>query len=154
MHCPSCHADDTKVVDSRVCEDGAAIRRRRQCLECRYRFTTFERMEEAPLVVVKSSGRREPFDRSKIRRGVQAASKGRGLTPEQIEALAEAVEESLRLHGPELASNLIGLTVLEHLRHLDEVTYLRFASVYKDFGGAEDFQRELILLEKQQTPAE
>lgn len=136
-----------------MCEDGAAIRRRRQCLECRHRFTTFERIEEAPLVVVKSSGRRESFDRTKIVRGVQAASKGRGLTLEQIEGLAEAVEESLRLHGPELGSNAIGLSVLEHLRRLDDVTYLRFASVYKDFGAASDFQRELTLLEKQDPPA-
>ncbi len=104
-------------------------------------------------MVVKSSGRREPFDRSKIVRGVVAASKGRNLSPEQIDAMAESVEESLRLHGPELASNLIGLSVLEHLRGIDEVTYLRFASVYKDFGAASDFQRELTLLEKQEPPA-
>lgn len=152
VHCPACHTDDTKVVDSRVAEDGAAIRRRRQCPLCRYRFTTFERMEELPLTVLKTNGRREVFDRSKIVRGVLAAGKGRRVTAEQVEALAEAVEESVRLKGPDVASTEVGLCVLEHLRRLDEVIYLRFASVYKNFDDVSDFRRELTLLEK--APAE
>ena len=109
-------------------------------------------MEEVPLTVVKSNGRREPFDRSKIVRGVLAAGKGRPITLEQVEALAEAVEESVRLKGPDVASNDVGLCVLEHLRRLDEVIYLRFASVYKNFDDVSDFRRELTLLEK--APAE
>ncbi|MGD9705622.1 MAG: transcriptional regulator NrdR [Acidimicrobiia bacterium] len=154
MHCPSCRADDTKVVDSRVAEEGAAIRRRRQCPRCAYRFTTFERMEEVPLIVVKSSGLREPFDRAKIARGVRSAGKGRPITDEQIDELAEAVEERIRVQGAETTSARVGLAVLEQLRQLDEVVYLRFASVYKSFGGVADFHRELELLEKSSSSAE
>ena len=99
VHCPSCQADDTKVVDSRLAEEGAAVRRRRQCLSCSYRFTTFERVEEVPLVVVKSDGRTQPFDREKIVFGVRAACKGRSVSEEQIEQLALAVEDELRLGG-------------------------------------------------------
>jgi transcriptional repressor NrdR len=148
VHCPACHTDDTKVVDSRVADEGSAIRRRRQCPVCRFRFTTFERMEEVPLTVIKSTGRREPFDRAKIVRGVLAAGKGRPVSLEQVEALAEAVEEAMRLQGPDVASNDLGLCVLEQLRRLDEVIYLRFASVYKNFDDVSDFRRELTLLEK------
>jgi transcriptional repressor NrdR len=148
VHCPACRADDTKVVDSRVTEEGAAIRRRRQCPRCAHRFTTFERLDEVPLVVVKSSGTREPFDRAKIARGVRSAGKGRPMTDAQIEELAEAVEEQIRLQGTETTSARIGLAVLDELRSLDEVVYLRFASVYKNFDGVADFHRELELLEK------
>ncbi len=152
MRCPVCSADDTKVVDSRAAEDGAAIRRRRQCLACHHRFTTYERVEEVPLVVVKRSGQKEPFDRAKIIAGVQAAAKGRPVSPEALEALAAEVEESLRLEGPELESAQIGLAVLEALRRLDEVAYVRFASVYKGFDDARDFERELTLLAKGTAP--
>ena len=148
MHCPSCQADDTKVVDSRLAEEGSSVRRRRQCLSCSYRFTTFERVEEVPLVVVKSNGSTQPFDRDKIVFGVRAASKGRAVTEEQIQQLAVDVEDELRLAGGEVTSSRIGLAVLDRLRVLDEVAYLRFASVYKNFGGASDFQSELELLSK------
>lgn len=148
MHCPSCHADDTKVVDSRLAEEGAAVRRRRQCLSCSYRFTTFERLEEIPLVVVKSDGRTQPFDRDKIVDGVQAAAKGRSVTDEQIQQLATDVEDELRLAGGEVTTTRIGLAVLDRLRVIDEVAYLRFASVYKNFDAASDFHRELELLSK------
>ncbi len=148
MHCPSCHADDTKVVDSRLAEEGASVRRRRQCLSCAYRFTTFERVEEAPLVVVKSDGGTQPFDRDKIIGGVQAAAKGRSVTDEQIQQLAIEVEDELRLSGGEVTTSRIGLAVLDRLRLLDEVAYLRFASVYKNFDAAADFHRELELLSK------
>ncbi len=153
MQCTACHHPDTKVIDSRAAEEGAAIRRRRQCPSCGYRFTTYERVEEAPLTVVKSHGGREPFDRAKIVRGVQSACKGRPVDDDTIERLAEAVEESLRVAGVgEVTSAQVGLAVLERLRDLDEVAYLRFASVYKGFDAAEDFQREVALLVKTSSP--
>ena len=150
MRCPKCQADDTKVIDSREAEDGAVIRRRRSCVACSQRFTTYERFEEVPLVVVKSQGQREPFDRTKIIAGLSAACKGRPVTVEQIDQLGEAIEEYARLQGPEIPSAEVGLEVLDRLRSLDEVAYLRFASVYKGFDAAADFQRELTLLKKLQ----
>jgi transcriptional repressor NrdR len=151
MRCPRCHADDTKVVDSRESEGGASIRRRRLCATCQHRFTTYERLEEIPLVVVKSHGAREPFDRAKIVAGVTAASKGRPVSAEQIEQLSIELEDHCRLQGNEVSSAELGLEVLERLRCLDEVAYLRFASVYKNFDAAADFQRELVLLKKLQN---
>jgi transcriptional repressor NrdR len=152
VQCPSCRHPDTKVIDSRQAHDGAAIRRRRACPECSYRFTTFERVEGATLTVVKSGGRAEPFDRSKIVAGVLAASKGRPIHQTAVEALAEDVEDEVRLDGAETTSSRIGLVVLEHLRRLDRVAYVRFASVYKDFDDAADFQREVALLDKLTAP--
>lgn len=153
VHCPSCRADDTKVVDSRLSDEGAAVRRRRQCLACSGRFTTYERLEEtpvveAPLEVVKSDGTRQRFDRDKIVRGVAAATKGRQVDVTQIEQLATTVEDEIRLVGGDVTSSRIGLAVLDRLRLLDEVAYLRFASVYKGFDAAADFQSELELLSK------
>jgi transcriptional repressor NrdR len=148
VFCPSCHADDTKVVDSRLAEEGASVRRRRQCLSCSYRFTTYERVEEVPLVVVKSDGSTEPFDRDKIVHGVRSACKGRAVDDARIDGLAVAVEDEMRLVGGEVTSSRIGLAVLDRLRLLDEVAYLRFASVYKNFDAAADFQSELELLSK------
>jgi transcriptional repressor NrdR len=145
---PACHADETKVVDSRVAEDGAAVRRRRECLSCSHRFTTFERLDEVPLVVVKSDGTRRSFERSKIVAGVVAACKGRAVDDAAIEHLASSVEDEMRLAGGEVSSAQIGVAVLERLRSLDEVAYLRFASVYKDFDAAADFHREIELLSK------
>lgn len=148
VQCPVCHADDTKVVDSRVAEEATAIRRRRQCLSCAHRFTTFERVDHAPLTVVKSHGGREPFDRKKLVAGLEAATTGRSVSADDLEALACRVEESTRLQGSDVSSANIGLAVLDELRTLDEVAYLRFASVYKDFDAASDFHRELELLRK------
>ncbi len=148
MLCPACRADDTKVVDSRIAEEGSAIRRRRECLSCSQRFTTFERVDHAPLTVVKSHGGTEPFDRSKLIGGLRAATKGRNVTDDQLRTLIGAVEESMRLLGPTVNSASIGVAVLEQLRRVDDVAYLRFASVYKDFDAAADFHRELELLEK------
>ena len=111
-------------------------------------------MEEVPLVVVKSNGLREPFDRAKIASGVRSAGKGRPISDEQIDELAETVEEGIRVEGAETTSARIGLAVLEQLRQLDEVVYLRFASVYKSFGGVADFHRELALLEKASSSAD
>lgn len=152
VRCPTCHADDTKVVDSRMAEEGSAIRRRRECLSCHHRFTTYERVEEVPLVVLKRSGGREPFDRAKVVAGVEAAAKGRPVGPEQLVALAVRVEEAMRLEGGEVTSAQVGLAVLDELRRLDEVAYMRFASVYKGFDAAADFRRELRLLAKSTAP--
>lgn len=127
------------------------MRRRRQCLSCSDRFTTFERVEEIPLVVVKSNGSTELFDRDKIVGGVRSATKGRGLDDEVTARIAVDVEDEIRLvGGAEVSSSRIGLTVLDHLRIVDEVAYLRFASVYKNFDAAADFQNELELLNKEQ----
>jgi transcriptional repressor NrdR len=143
MRCPRCIADDDKVVDSRAAEDGSAIRRRRQCLACGFRFTTYERFEEAPIVVVKRSGIREPFDRAKIVGGVRQAAKYRPITDEQIEAVAAEIDEELRFSGTgEATTQDIGVAVLDRLRALDSVVYLRFASVYKGFEDPSDFERE------------
>ena len=153
MICPSCHADDTKVVDSRLAEEGASVRRRRQCLTCSSRFTTFERVEEVPLVVVKSDGSHQSFDRDRIVRGVLAATKGRSVDTAEVEQLATLVEDEMRLLGGEVTTSQIGLSVLDRLRLLDEVAYLRFASVYKNFDAAADFQSELELLSKLAEPS-
>jgi transcriptional repressor NrdR len=137
------------VIDSRPADDGAAIRRRRSCPECSYRFTTYERLEGAPLLVAKRSGDRQPFDRAKVIFGVRSACKGRPVEDEQIDALAEMVEDDMRLAaaaGTEITSSTVGHAVLEHLKALDEVAYMRFASVYKNFDDAADFRRELALL--------
>ena len=152
MRCPGCGSVDDKVVDSRQSDDGTTIRRRRQCLTCARRFTTFERLEEVPLVVVKRSGDRVPFDLAKVVGGVRAASKYRPITDDQVDQLATQVEEAVRLDGPEVSTTTIGLAVLEHLRELDSVTYLRFASVYKGFDDPADFEREAVALTKATEP--
>ena len=152
MKCPFCSVDDDRVVDSRLAEDGVAIRRRRECAACNSRFTTFERIEEVGLVVVKRSGEREPFDREKIVRGVQSACKNRPVEEDQVMALVNGVEESMRLLGRDVSTEELGLAVLEGLRQLDDVAYKRFASVYKDFEGADDFARELKMLVKSTAP--
>ncbi len=151
MHCPVCFADDTRVIDSRAADDGTAIRRRRGCAQCSHRFTTFERVEEVPLVVVKRTGARQPFDRDKIVRGLCSASKGRPISAEQFACLATEVEEAVRLEGGEVSSEWVGRAVLEHLRGLDHVAALRFASVYKGFSDVGDFETELKLI-KRDTP--
>lgn len=152
MHCPSCRTDDTKVIDSREANEGAAIRRRRLCPQCSHRFTTFERLEELPLTVVKTHGGREPFDRNKVLCGIRAACKGRPVTAEQMVAITESVEDEVRMTGTEISSAQVGVVVLDRLRELDAVAYLRFASVYKNFDEAADFVEELQLLQKQQAP--
>jgi transcriptional repressor NrdR len=152
MRCPWCQSLDDKVVDSRLGEDGGAIRRRRECLACGRRFTTYERVEGAPLWVVKRSGQREPFDRSKVVAGARSASKNRPVSEAQLENLAQRVEEALREAGSEVTSQQVGVAVLEHLRQTDEVSYLRFASVYKGFEDLGDFQREVGLLTKSTEP--
>ena len=148
MRCPACDADDDKVIDSRAADDGAAIRRRRACLACGRRFTTYERLEEAPLVVLKGNGERQPFDRAKVVAGVNLAATGRPVAPRAIDALATEVEEEVRLLGPEVPSEQVGIEVLERLCRLDQVAALRFASVYKGFDDLADFAREITELSK------
>ncbi len=136
------------MIDSRVSEEGTAVRRRRSCLRCEYRFTTYERLEELPLFIIKRDGGRQPFDRQKMMAGMLAAVKGRSVDETQIEEIAERLEDSFRSRGTEVSSNEVGLAVLDELRVIDEVAYMRFASVYKNFDDAADFRRELALLEK------
>ena len=152
MRCPYCSADDDKVVDSRAADDAAAVRRRRECLGCGRRFTTFERVEELPLLVVKRSGATVPFDLQKLRAGIEHAAAGSAIDDAAIDALAHDVEEKARSAGPEVRSDTIGLAVLEGLRHLDLVSYMRFASVYKGFDTVDDFERELVELQKSTAP--
>jgi transcriptional repressor NrdR len=131
-----------------LAEEGSSVRRRRLCLSCSYRFTTFERVEEVALIVVKSDSSAQPFDREKIVFGVRSATKGRGFDDATIEQVAVGVEDAMRLIGGDVSSSQIGLAVLDRLRVLDAVAYLRFASVYKNFDAAADFQSELELLSK------
>jgi transcriptional repressor NrdR len=152
MRCPFCSADDDKVVDSRPADDGAAVRRRRECLVCSRRFTTYERLDELPFTVVKRSGVKEPFDSEKVRSGVERALAGSAIGPAEVDVLVAEVEERLRATGPEISSDLVGRTVLEALRRLDPVSYLRFASVYKGFEDIGDFEREVTELQKQTAP--
>lgn len=153
MRCPYCDSQDTKVVDSRLTDEGRAIRRRRECLVCGRRYTTFERAEEVPLLVVKRSGEEEPFDIEKIVAGLRSACKNRPVTDAEIVSLAEDVEEAMRATAVRpVPTSDIGREVLERLRSLDEVAYLRFASVYKDFQELDDFERELALLVKKSPP--
>jgi transcriptional repressor NrdR len=152
VRCPWCAVDDDRVVDSRLADEGVAIRRRRECLGCGRRFTTFERVEEQPLWVMKRSGQREPFDRAKVIAGVRSASKNRPVTDEDMQELAHQVEETLRMESAEVTSQQVGVAVLEHLKTLDEIAYVRFASVYKGFEDLGDFQREVGLLNKTTEP--
>jgi transcriptional repressor NrdR len=144
MHCPFCRHADSRVVDSRVTDDGTAIRRRRQCPECNRRFTT---VETASLTVVKRSGATEAFSRAKVLAGVRKACQGRPVTEDQLALLAQRVEEVVRASGAaEIDAHDVGLAILGPLRELDEVAYLRFASVYRSFESLEDFDAEIALL--------
>ena len=141
MHCPYCRHTDTRVLDSRVAEDGTSIRRRRQCPSCERRFTTLEQMQ---LVVVKRSGVVEPFSREKVVRGVAKACKGRPVTEDDLARLGQQVEESLRASGQaEIPANDVGVAILGPLSLLDPVAYLRFASVYRHYESVEDFETEI-----------
>jgi transcriptional repressor NrdR len=152
VRCPYCGVDHDKVVDSRPSEEGAAVRRRRECLECGERFTTYERHEEAVLMVRKRSGELVPFDRAKLRTGIDLAIAGRSVAPDAAEIIADDVEERARSQGPQVGSEFLGLAVLDHLRTLDPVSYLRFASVYKGFEDVGDFEREVVELQKTTEP--
>jgi transcriptional repressor NrdR len=153
MRCPWCSADEDRVVDSRPAGGGAAIRRRRECRTCRRRFTTFERIEDVGLVVVKRDGSKDAFDRAKLEGGILKAIKNRPVSPQQVERVVDRVEERLRRKGPEVTSQAVGVEVLASLAKLDQVAYMRFASVYKDFQEITDFERELDVLLEKKSPA-
>jgi transcriptional repressor NrdR len=140
-------------VDSRSADGGSAIRRRRECGACGRRYTSFERVEDVGLVVTKRDGSRDPFDRAKLESGILKAIKNRPVSPEQVERVVDRVEERLRRKGPEVTSQAVGVEVLASLRKLDQVAYMRFASVYKDFQEITDFQSELDVLLEKKTPA-
>ena len=144
MRCPACEEADTKVVDSRSSDDRESIRRRRECLRCGHRFTTYERLGERPVIVIKSDGSAEAFDQEKLMRGVLIACAKRPVTPDQIERLVASIEAELRaLPKGEVRSCDLGDMALARLAGLDDVAYIRFASVYKDFQNVEEFSRAL-----------
>ena len=147
MRCPKCGSLDTQVKDSRPTEDSAAIRRRRVCLSCQFRFTTFERVQLRELTVIKRNGRRVPFDRDKLARSLSIALRKRPVEPERVEQMVSKVVRDLESIGEsEVTSETIGEAVMEHLRNLDDVAYVRFASVYKNFREPRDFEQALAEL--------
>ena len=144
MRCPFCRADNDRVIDSRAGDDGGSIRRRRECLACRRRFTTYERIERQLLTVVKKEGERDPFDRDKLTRGLAKACWKRPVTAEDIEAVVAALEAELfGSYESEVSSRVIGERLMELLKGLDQVAYVRFASVYREFKDARDFADQL-----------
>mgnify|MGYP001236666968 CR=1 FL=1 len=144
MRCPFCRNDNDRVIDSRAGDDGASIRRRRECVECKKRFTTYERVERQMLAVVKKDGEREPFERDKIKRGLAKACWKRPITEEQIEVAVSTLEGELYgAYESELPSRVLGERVMELLRGLDQVAFVRFASVYREFKDIRDFVEEL-----------
>jgi transcriptional repressor NrdR len=144
MRCPSCTSLDTQVKDSRPTEDSAAIRRRRVCLACNFRFTTFERVQLRELIVLKRNGRRVPFDRDKLQRSLQIALRKRPVEPERVERTVSKIVRDLEgLGESEITTETIGEAIMEHLRELDDVAYVRFASVYRNFREAQDFRTVL-----------
>lgn len=149
MRCPFCSSLDTKVTDSRDTDDGASIRRRRQCLSCNRRFTTYETVEQAPLRVVKKNGSREMFDRNKLRNGLVRACEKRNISSRQIEEIVNSVERTVRNElKQEVPTEVIGNLIMEELRKLDQVAYVRFASVYREFKDLSSFMSELEALMK------
>lgn len=147
MQCPRCKQLEDKVIESRSLANGRSIRRRRECMSCGYRFTSYERIEEKPLMVIKkNTGRREPFDRGKIEKGIQQAVRKRPISQLDIENMLDELEENVMMLGRsthEIDSAEIGRRVLDHLYHLDRVAYVRFASVYRNFENVEQFVREI-----------
>jgi len=148
VRCPFCNSDESKVVDSRDSEAGDSVRRRRECLACERRYTTYERVEEVPLVVVKRDAREEVFLRRKVLNGLLRATEKRDIPVERLEQAVDAIERELeRVAGRRVSSHLVGERALHQLRAIDKVAYIRFASVYRQFETIEEFQRELVRLE-------
>jgi transcriptional repressor NrdR len=148
MRCPKCGCEESKVVDSRPSENNEAIRRRRECIECGARFTTYERREDLPLVVVKRDGSRETFDRQKVMRGLVRATVKRSIPMSELDALIDSIEGELRDAGEtEVMSHELGEMILKRLARMDKVAYVRFASVYRDFKDVDEFNIELRRLE-------
>lgn len=152
MNCPFCGHSESKVLDSRASDEGTAIRRRRECLECEKRFTTYERIEEIPLVIVKRDGKREPFDRRKILNGLLKACEKRPVPFETLERVTDQVERELRNRmDQEVTSEAVGELIMDMLREIDEVAYVRFASVYRQFKDVDKFLQELQALVQQRN---
>ncbi len=152
MHCPFCKAQDTKVIDSRLVAEGEQVRRRRECLQCGERFTTYEGAELVMPRIVKQNGNREPFDEMKLRAGLQRALEKRPVSVEEVEAALARIKQSLRATGErELPSRRLGEIVMNELRELDQVAYVRFASVYRSFQDLSEFRSEIDRLEKKRT---
>lgn len=155
MRCPSCQHTDSRVLESRSTEAGQSIRRRRECLHCKHRFTTYERIEFVPVTVVKRDGKRESFDRSKLLRGIVRACEKTGILQRRLEALVDEIEAEVQQRfGREVTSNEIGELVLRYLREESEVAYVRFASVYRQFQGIRDFVETLDHLKSHEQPGE
>ena len=153
MKCPYCQAPDSRVTDSREISNGSAIRRRRECLVCGRRFTTFERIDLAGLVVVKKDGRRQEFDPDKLRQKLRVALTNRQVGEEQIDQIVQRVESDLLAQGKaEVPSSAIGEAVLQQLKAVDHVAYIRFASVYREFADLQDLKREVDVLSDPETP--
>lgn len=153
MHCPFCGAEDTKVIDSRLAAEGATVRRRRECLSCHERFTTFETPELVMPRVVKNDGRREPFDEEKLRAGIQRALEKRPVNTDAIEDALNRILKHIRALGErEISSQQVGELVMEELRDLDQVAYVRFASVYRSFEDVSAFQEEIEKLKSVPSP--
>ena len=147
MHCPFCHFEESKVIDTRSTEEGSAIRRRRECISCKNRFTTYEKIEEIPLIVVKKDGTRESFNRNKVLNGLIRACEKRPVSLEQIEQLVDRIETYLNNNlEKEVQSQMIGEMIMDALKELDEVAYVRFASVYRQFKDIDSFIDELTKL--------
>jgi transcriptional repressor NrdR len=144
MKCPVCHYHDTKVIDSRVVHDGFSIRRRRECLKCNFRFSTYEESEILDLVVVKRDGDRESYQREKLIRGLKRALEKRPITEEDFKKLVSSIEREIqKLRKNEITSNQIGNFVMKHLKKIDKIAYIRFASVYQSFKDVHEFSKEL-----------
>ncbi|OBX76568.1 transcriptional regulator NrdR [Moraxella atlantae] len=155
MHCPFCNAEDTKVIDSRLAADGAQVRRRRQCVQCQERFTTFEVIEAVMPRIIKSNGRIEPYDNQKLRRSIQLPLQKRPIATDRIEAMISRIEKQLRQLGErEVKSQVVGEIVIRELRELDDIAYVRFASVYRNFQDIEAFQQLLVSLSDDVAKAE
>ena len=152
MRCPFCAHEDSQVKDSRSSEDGAAIRRRRQCEACGARFTTFERVQLRDLTVVKKDGKREPFDRAKLERAIGHACRKREIDPSKIDRLVSGIQRQMETLGDEVTSTRIGEAVMVGLKTVDHVAYIRFASIYKDFTDPGDFAEIAERVEKEAVP--
>lgn len=146
MRCPKCKFEDTKVIDTREAGSGSAIRRRRECEKCGFRFTTFEQIETANFLVIKKDGSREPYNRSKIEKGIWKACEKRQVTEQQVSDLIDKLETKWIQLGKEVSNKVIGEDVMDELKGLDEVAYIRFASVYRHFKDLESFKKELAKL--------
>jgi transcriptional repressor NrdR len=150
MKCPICYHDDTKVVDSRVAIDGLSIRRRRECLKCGFRFSTYEEVEILDLTIIKRDGRHEAYNREKLMSGLKKSLEKRAVTDDQFKQLIHSIERDLqRLRKPEVTSQQVGQMVMKHLKKVDQVAYIRYASVYEQFKDAKEFQKELNKLVKE-----